>query len=149
MGTDKKDIIFSEVADYIRVFTYGTLRINQGNYSRCIKNTKEIYEGETSVSGMLMVLDDIIPMIYPTIDKSRKIIADSFLVTFEVFCRLDRLEGYPYYYNRIYIKDDKGNLGYIYTHSDYSERDKIQSNWIINQPDFVKSGDYLEARGSY
>lgn len=84
----------------IRVFVYGTLKKGHGNH-RCLEGA--VFEGkaETRPNEWKMVSLGAFPAIIPIeMGAASPIKGETYLVDETILARLDRLEGYPGFYNR-------------------------------------------------
>jgi len=103
----------------MRVAVYGTLRKGQINWVNCLEGLSE-FVGEYRVEGFDLHSPGGFPFALP---GKGAITVEVFEIGQRVLDRLDRLEGYPRFYNRktievggadawIYFTEDKGKRSY-------------------------------------
>jgi gamma-glutamylcyclotransferase (GGCT)/AIG2-like uncharacterized protein YtfP len=93
-----------------KVFVYGTLKQGRGNH-RILETSKLINSAET-VKEFTMYSLGMFPAVVPDNKLPTKIKGEVYEVTDpEVARRLDRLEGYPSFYDRqeVSVLDEDGN----------------------------------------
>ena len=117
-----------EIKDKILVAVYGSLRKNYWNH-RLLEDSKFLGEFRTGEIFTMFSLGA-----YPGINLNGKhsITCEIYEVNNRTFERLDQLEGYPHYYNRVQIETPYGHA-WIY----YLERES-------NNYNIVESGDWNE-----
>jgi gamma-glutamylcyclotransferase (GGCT)/AIG2-like uncharacterized protein YtfP len=114
----------------ILVGAYGTLRLDQGNYNWLLKD-KSDHVGSYVANDFKLIAGTGFPYAVETEDGSGKVLLDLFLVDEHVFKSLDRLEGYPNFYNRKKISTPHGDAWvYFYNQADGGE--------VISDGDWVK-----------
>lgn len=89
----------------MNVFVYGTLLSGQGNNHLLRDSTKL---GDVTVSGLEMHTMGGFPACVVRYDKYSSVTGEVWEVDDETFARLDRLEGYPHFYDRIEINTPLG-----------------------------------------
>lgn len=115
-----------------RVFVYGTLKRGFGNGERLLSNARFI--GVDSLQNFLMYsLGGAFPAIVPTDDPARIVHGEVFEVTPDEFQSLDRLEGYPSFYDRMRTVTRKGENVWVYYHHP-------DSGFIQNRSTLVEEG---------
>jgi gamma-glutamylcyclotransferase (GGCT)/AIG2-like uncharacterized protein YtfP len=95
------------------LFVYGTLK--KGFYNNSIlEKGNAIFEGDSEIENFVLISLSVFPMAFFVKEKEHKIIAERYSIDDVTLKRLDRLEGYPSFYNRMIATDTKGNKGWIY-----------------------------------
>ena len=90
----------------MRVFVYGTLKRNHGNWRYYLKNNSTyLGEYETDPNFTLISLGAFPGVL---LHGNNSIKGELFEVSDVQFSRIDRLEGYPSFYNRIEIETPHG-----------------------------------------
>jgi gamma-glutamylcyclotransferase (GGCT)/AIG2-like uncharacterized protein YtfP len=114
------------------VCVYGTLRKGCGNH-RIMEMAKGIFLRNDTVTGYKMFSLGGFPGIIHAESNDYPIVVEIYEVPMEgVLNNLDRLEGYPHFYDREYI-DGKGWIYFL-----YPER-------VLNHGlEEIKSGDWIE-----
>lgn len=111
-----------------KVFVYGTLRVGQGNYRHLLKDKKGAnYLGESTITGYKMVSLGGFPAIYHTGNKDDIIKGDVFEVDDEVNTNLDRLEGYPNWYDKVEVETEDYGNAFVYTMEEAKNETPIES----------------------
>jgi gamma-glutamylcyclotransferase (GGCT)/AIG2-like uncharacterized protein YtfP len=113
----------------ILVATYGTLRLDQGNYNHLLKN-KSDYIGKTSITGFDIIPGWGFPYAREKENKNEGIVVvDVFKVDPQVFKNLDRLEGYPSFYDRKLINTEFGEA-WIYFYNQAKGEPLPDGDWV-------------------
>ena len=108
------------------VAVYGSLRKGLGNHYLLEDAT---YLGTTTTQGFTMYSLGGFPYIKPS-SNSSDIIIEVYKVTPEEFTRLDRLEGYPRFYDRKEIKTEFGTA-WIYFIDEHRDVPKVPNgDWL-------------------
>lgn len=115
------------------VAVYGTLRKDQGNWKWALSDseTAEML-GEERIKGFGMVSLGGFPAVYTDTENEEGIQSEIYAVNDNVFYSLDRLEGYPHFYNRKEIDTQYGKA-WIYFIDSYSKESSNQiedGDWI-------------------
>lgn len=135
----------------VYVAVYGTLRKNSGNH-RLLVGNKYIGTYYLDRVNATMYTNGSFPaLLYD--EKGGKLVCEVYKIDGETFNRLDRLEGYPSHYDRIYMSEmisdgsiimdgnkDITNETWIYVYrgeASYSQLAKLPSG------DFIKDNDKL------
>lgn len=114
----------------ILVSVYGTLRRGFGN-NKLLKNSE--FLGETEISGFSMYSLGGFPGIIIDKSNTKNIKIELFKVTQEELNSLDRLEGYPDFYDRMLVHTEYGDSYIYFLHS---------KNRYHNELPLVESGDW-------
>lgn len=108
------------------VLVYGSLRVGFGNHSFHLSTSKFIEE--TTVDGFEMYSLGAFPYIKTDVN-GKGVVVELFEVDDIVFASLDRLEGYPQFYNRKLVTTASGKEGWIYfIDNDQRPGPKVKSN---------------------
>jgi len=113
------------------VAVYGTLRRGEGNWQWALKNTST-FVGEFRVPGFQMYSNGCFP--YAVESGSGEITVEIFEIDAETMAHLDRLEGYPFHYNRKQIIVD-GTEAWIY----FTTREEVKCSCTL-----IPSGDWVK-----
>jgi gamma-glutamylcyclotransferase (GGCT)/AIG2-like uncharacterized protein YtfP len=112
-----------------QVFVYGTLL--SGEYNNRLLATSEKM-GKEVVSGFTMVSLGAYPACIPDENATTPILGEVWRVDDETFQRLDRLEGYPHFYDRKEV-DTFAGKAWIYCMHEENMRDNLEviisGNW--------------------
>jgi gamma-glutamylcyclotransferase (GGCT)/AIG2-like uncharacterized protein YtfP len=112
--------------DKTLVAVYGSLKAGFGNH-RLLSESELAFKGMTTPEFRMLDLGS-----YPGIVEGEfQVDVEVYEVDEETFSRLDRLEGYPSFYDRKKVEV-----------TDYDDLDKKQEAWIY----FLKSNDIHRAR---
>jgi gamma-glutamylcyclotransferase (GGCT)/AIG2-like uncharacterized protein YtfP len=121
-----------------RVFVYGTLRVGQDNYKYLLKDKAGAnYLGQSTIRGYKMVSLGGFPAIFNTGNEEDIIIGDVFDVNEEVNSNLDRLEGYPGWYDKVEVETNDYGKAFVYT------MDKVRDS-----ENLIENGDWVDYYGS-
>lgn len=93
-----------------KVFVYGTLL--KGEYNNRHLETSNLL-GNAEVSGLEMRNLGPFPACTPSLIADRKVVGEVWEIDEETFARLDRLEGYPRFYNRMEVETPYG-IAWVY-----------------------------------
>lgn len=99
-----------------KILVYGTLRKNNGNYSRLLADGKGDFIRQEIVKGYEMYSNGGFPYCIPVDDESSTIVGEIYLVNDAVLRSLDGLEGVSsQHYERLPVKgmEDEGVEMYI------------------------------------
>lgn len=109
-----------------KVFVYGTLLSGEGN-NYLLEGSQKL--GDAKVQGFLMKNLGPFPACVPNDNINAEVVGEVWEVSDETFKRLDRLEGYPDFYDRTLVGTSHGEA-WIYINVAASGRPTIQSgNW--------------------
>jgi len=112
------------------VLVYGSLRKGKHNHSYFLKDAALLGQGK--VKGFSMFSLGAFPFITPSEDDA--IVAEAYEVDDAGLSSLDRLEGYPSFYNRMEVGMEDSELrGWIY----YMDKPKTSSP-------YVEGGDWMK-----
>lgn len=116
--------------DVIRVFVYGTLKKGFGNH-RYLESSK--FLGRVQVRGNMYSLGG-----FPVVVLTGKgtVHGEIYEVSKETLANLDRLEGYPSFYNRKQVVTSNGMLAWVY----HMSNEKVKDHYPNSPP--VKGGDW-------
>ena len=110
------------------MITYGTLRLNQGNWAWALQGRSD-YIGTITVDGydMFSVSDS-----FPACVKGHgSILVDAFKIDDEVFKEIDGLEGYPNMYTRELVTTIFGDAWIYIWNRDLRNMNQIFSgDWV-------------------
>ena len=135
-------------ADYTPVFVYGTLRPGWGNSRLWEGRGAAMHDGAATVTGFALVSGGAFPFAIPAADSVAvgALIYPDVDVYDEVLEALDRLEGYPRFYDRIMVVVDTpaGRVkAWIYTPADHGRYDDMPpvpgNNWTAAHPERVEA----------
>ncbi len=96
-----------------RVFVYGTLLKNEYNNDRFLQNAESKLIGHAEVTGFAMHNYGNFPGAWYSQNAEQIIVGEVWEVSPEIFSRLDRLEGYPNFYDRVQVQTGHG-IAWIY-----------------------------------
>lgn len=128
-----------------KVFVYGSLRKGMGNHvllggSQLVKQDIMMYPGPmVSMGGF--------PAVIKTNDTLCRIRGEVYLVDATIMQRLDRLEGYPYFYNRELRATKSGYTTWIYFMME-AQHPVIKSH-IVEKGDWIhfkEGGDVIQRK---
>lgn len=105
------------------VFVYGTLLAGEPN-NFFLKGSTKL--GEDSVTGFLMKDLGPFPACVPNDNENNTIVGEVWEVSDETFKHLDRLEGYPDFYDRVLV-DTFAGKAWIYVNAGASSSPTIKS----------------------
>jgi len=113
------------------VFVYGTLRKGQPN--RPVMEPYLVADlGEGQIRG---AMNDLGPFPAVTLEEDGVVTGEWVRVTDEGLARLDRLEGYPSFYDRAIVSDTANGLrGWVYC----MEKRKVDGYERVESGDWVK-----------
>jgi len=113
------------------VFVYGTLRKGQPN--RAVMEPHLVADlGEGQIRGAMY---DLGPFPAVTLEEDGLVIGEWVRVTDDGLARLDRLEGYPSFYDRVIVSDTTNGLrGWVYCMA----RRKVDGYERVESGDWVK-----------
>ena len=116
-----------------KVFVYGTLLSGEGNNRRYLQNDESKLLGEDVITGYKMYSLGAFPAICAGLDH-QTITGEVWEITDKILWDLDRLEGFPDFYDRTAV-DTKFGIAWVYLHD--------------NQPDgkLIESGSWKEYLG--
>lgn len=109
----------------MQVFVYGTLKSGHGNH-RLLQGSK--FLGRSTVDRFKMYSLGGFPAVVPSEDgviQGEVYEVDDFTMT-----RLDRLEGYPNFYDRMIVSTEKGPAWIYYMHTPPREDKSIIPNGV-------------------
>jgi len=115
----------------ILVYVYGTLRQGEINHTRFLRGLEPITTQH--IGGFSMYTRGAFPIVVPS-DNTNDIVVELYEVSAGTMKNLDRLEGYPHFYNRKIVKTPDGRDAWIY----YLERRPHGGDTHI------ESGDWIE-----
>ena len=108
-----------------RIFVYGTLKQGQGNWNYLLKG-HSLFMGEHTTEPMFtMVSLGGFPGVLP--EGSTRIRGEVFEVDDTTMERVDRLEGYPSFYNRQQIETQFGPAWMYYLDDSYKGYPEVES----------------------
>ena len=119
----------------INIYLYGTLKT--GTINNVHLNLSKYYIKSVIIRGFGMVNMGGFPCIVEDIKKS--IIAELYSIPKNLLVLIDKIEGYPTFYNRQIVKDVDGDSGFIYmvesVNNDYKNKKNkyneiLSGNWI-------------------
>lgn len=111
-----------------KVAVYGSLRKNLHNH-RLLETSD--FLGDDKINNFSMYSLGSFPFIIPT-ETEKTIDVEVYEVTPEVFASLDRLEGYPSFYNRMEVDTSHGKswIYYIEDKETYGDTPEVSNgNW--------------------
>lgn len=118
-----------------KVFVYGTLKRGFGNYERILENSSTFLGEYTSKEKYSMLNFGPFPGVL--LNGKGKIKGEVFEVDNNTFKRLDELEGYPHFYNRLEIDTIYGKawMYYVSRDDEYTrDRDLVaDGDWKGNE----------------
>ena len=114
------------------VFVYGTLRFNQGNWQWALKDAQ--YLDTVTLRGFTML--DLGP--FPgVVNGNHQVVGELYLIDDESLAALDRLEGHPHHYKRVWVNevpspylDADGFWIYIYQQRDPEDTVIPHGDWL-------------------
>lgn len=109
-----------------KVFVYGTLLNGEYNNQRCLQNAESRLIGEATVQGFDLHDLGPFPAVWYSDNVETEIVGEVWEVSPEVFARLDRLEGYPHFYDRVQVQTKQG-IAWIYINEDAKKNPIIPS----------------------
>jgi gamma-glutamylcyclotransferase (GGCT)/AIG2-like uncharacterized protein YtfP len=116
------------------VAVYGSLRKTLGNHYLL---SEAQYLGTTTTTGFTMFSLGGFPYILPS-NNETPIVIEVYKVTSEEFDRLDRLEGYPRFYDRKVISTEFGDA-WIYFIDEHKDVPEVpHGDWL----QYTKETDY-------
>lgn len=118
----------------INVFVYGTLLEGEYNHRRLEGATKQ---GNTTVVGFQMYSLGAYPACIRTDISEHEVIGEVWNVTDEILKGLDRLEGYPHFYDRVLIDTPWGATWMYY----------MSENKLRYSAELIPSGSWREYLG--
>lgn len=118
------------------VLVYGTLR--QGGYNHSLMGEAELLTS-LKLAGFKMVSLGSYPAIYMDSQAEELIHAELYAVDATIFARLDRLEGYPEFYNRSQVEVSLTNGQPINAWIYHMSKQELSGK------EKVKGGDWLGA----
>ena len=109
------------------VFVYGTLKAGHGN-NELLKGSEFVGEHVTKPIYTMKNLGGFPGVL---LDGNTSIIGEVYRVTSPTMARLDRLEGYPHFYNRTKILTDHGEawMYYLDANKYASHSDILSGKW--------------------
>lgn len=111
-----------------KIIVYGTLLNGEYNNRRYLQNPDSTLLGSERISGFIMKNMGPFPACVPVKDMNKQIIGEVWEVSFEVLENLDRLEGYPRFYNRTVVPTPTvGGNAWIYYRENCDEYPTIES----------------------
>lgn len=120
----------------MNVLVYGTLRKGEGNYRHFLDGM------EPKVVDMLtnfkMYSLGAFPAIVESPDKNDFVVVELYEIDEVILKKLDRLEGYPRFYNRKEVSTVTGNKGWVY----YQEEKNADGRWEL-----IPGGDWKKRDG--
>lgn len=125
----------SQKAKYC-VLVYGTLR--QGGYNHSLMGEAE-FLASLKLSGFTMVSLGSYPAVYLDAQAEEAIYAELYTVDAATFARLDRLEGYPEFYNRSQVEVSLVNGQQVNAWIYHMTKEELSGK------EKVKGGDWLGA----
>ena len=102
------------MSEEIRVFVYGTLLSGESNNHRFLSFSNKL--GDQKVEGLQMYSLGYFPACVYTGNDEHVVTGEVWEVDEETFRGLDRLEGYPSFYDRILVSTEYGEA-WVYVHS--------------------------------
>ena len=93
------------MTEKLQVFVYGTLL--KGEYNNYLLEESEL-KGDASITGFVMHCLGSYPAITPVEGADVPVLGEVWEITPETFARLDRLEGYPHFYDRVEVETPFG-----------------------------------------
>lgn len=109
------------------VAVYGSLRKTLGNH-RLLEDAQFI--GTDRISGFRMYSYGAFPYIRPSDQTDYTILIEVYDVTDEEFARLDRLEGYPSFYNRKQVPTQFGDAWIYFIDEDSQSPEVTSGDWL-------------------
>lgn len=122
-----------------RIFVYGTLLSGQYNNHRYLQNDESKLMGDARTTAFEMYSLGAYPACIESEFDANEIIGEIWEVSDLVLEKLDRLEGYPRFYNRKKIETTMGE-SWIY----YMSREDMENKLF---KEFIPSGSWLEYIG--
>lgn len=117
------------------IYVYGSLRKGMGNHKAYLEGCPT--EGKVKIKGLTMfALSDYVPAVVK--NPTGEIVAERYIVSRSTLDKLDRLEGYPYLYDRMVVKDEEGKPGLIYFYK--NDTVNSMSEKLLKE---VKNGDWV------
>ena len=110
-----------------KVFVYGTLLSGEHNNRRYLQNEESKLLGEDNIMGFIMYSLGAFPAIVEAaFEEEGMIIGEVWEISDNVLKRLDYLEGYPDFYNRMEVNTKFGSA-YVYYQIDKPNGKLIES----------------------
>ena len=106
-----------------KVFVYGTLL--KGEYNNYLLETSDLI-GPDRVCGFSMRDLGKFPACIPDADVQKVVVGEVWEVDDDTFARLDHLEGYPSFYDRVQVPTFAGDA-WMYINKNANNRPEIES----------------------
>lgn len=106
-----------------KVLVYGSLRMGEGN-NYLLEGSD--FMGEIKFTGFTLHNLGYYPAIVENEENGQEIVGEVWEITNDTFNRLDRLEGYPHYYNRKQIETEFGPA-WVYFNNNSISRPIVES----------------------
>lgn len=110
------------------VAVYGSLKSGFHNH-RLLEKSKKV--GEQQVEGWEMYSLGGFPAVVPSSNFNDKVSVEVYSVDDETFKNLDRLEGYPHFYDRIKVKTQQGDAWMYYFQYPPNDNKVEDGNWML------------------
>lgn len=114
----------------IKVAVYGTLKIGGALHGN-MKSINAVFNEKKVIPGFKMY--DLGPFPAVVKDDVSEISVEIYNINEEGLARLDRVEGYPNFYNRMQLEDGS----WIY----FMDKSKVSSDWTI-----IKDGNWKKLK---
>jgi len=129
-----------------KVFVYGTLRVGEGNWRWLLKEKAGAFHiGSDIIEGFTMINLGAFPALIenktvPEELQNEVIIGDVFEVNDERLEALDRLEGYPDFYDRVEVETQNNGKCWVYYHNNVTGK---ELDSYLDR--VISSGDWLNS----
>ena len=125
----------------MKVFVYGTLKRGFPNH-RVMQHAKAEFIGEATLAGFTML--DLGP--FPALIQREGKTPYGELIRGEVYevadiGPLDRLEGYPSFYNRKNVVTEQGDLCWVY----FQDVKQLTGRSVVTDGTWIKGGNFQPA----
>lgn len=110
------------------VAVYGSLRKGMGNHG-LLDNDESVLLSTEQIPGFEMYSYGAYPFIRPA-DTEQPITIEVYAVSSSVMQRLDRLEGYPSFYNRKLVQTSKGQAWIYFIDQPGNNRPVQHGDWV-------------------
>ena len=111
-----------------KILVYGTLLSNLGNWSWALNREGATFLGDYKVEGNYsMVSLGGFPGVIPHDEGETTIISEVYEVTDAIYKSVERLEGYPTFYNKRVVKTPWGDADMYILDDSYLNQEKIES----------------------
>jgi len=116
----------------MKLFVYGTLRKGCGNHEHFLRGKEPLCVD--MLTNFKMYNLGAFPAIVESTDKNDYVVVEIYEINDAELKAIDRLEGYPRFYNRKEVSTVTGNTGFVY----YQTEDKAEAYWV-----HIPGGDWV------